>query len=191
MLAAGQSSRLGQSKQLLEFQGECLVNRTVRVCLEAGIAKVLVVLGFEEARVRTEVEAAFEPSAVQCVSNPYWAQGMGASIAAGASVLDAGTEGCWLLTCDQVAMQPEVLERMWARFAEGDASIVNCNYGDAVGPPVLFAETHFAALKQLNGESGAKSVISANRDAVRSVLFENGDLDIDFPEDLSRLGDSL
>ncbi len=45
VLAAGASMRLGQSKQMLRYEGELLVERAVRVAWEAGAAEVFVVLG--------------------------------------------------------------------------------------------------------------------------------------------------
>lgn len=45
VLAAGGSSRLGQPKQLLTFDGETLVRRAVRAAAEAGCAPILVIVG--------------------------------------------------------------------------------------------------------------------------------------------------
>ena len=45
IIAAGSSSRLGQPKQLLIFEGETLLQRAIRIAEEAGASPVLVVLG--------------------------------------------------------------------------------------------------------------------------------------------------
>src|SRR5437870_6667086 len=45
ILAAGESSRLGQPKQLVQFRGKTLVRRVVDAASEAGCQPILVVLG--------------------------------------------------------------------------------------------------------------------------------------------------
>src|SRR5204863_4439675 len=45
ILAAGESSRLGQPKQLIQFRGKTLVRRVVDAASEAGCQPILVVVG--------------------------------------------------------------------------------------------------------------------------------------------------
>src|SRR5437868_13930240 len=45
ILAAGESSRLGKPKQLIQFRGKTLVRRVVDGASEAGCRAILVVLG--------------------------------------------------------------------------------------------------------------------------------------------------
>src|SRR5437868_9710342 len=47
ILAAGESSRLGKPKQLIQFRGKTLVRRVVDAASEAGCRPILVVLGTE------------------------------------------------------------------------------------------------------------------------------------------------
>ncbi len=47
ILAAGASLRLGRPKQLVRLGDETLLERTVRICHEAGCTSVVVVLGAE------------------------------------------------------------------------------------------------------------------------------------------------
>ena len=57
VLAAGESSRMGQPKQLLRWQGEPLVTRAARIALESGASETVVVTG----AVGEQVEAALAP----------------------------------------------------------------------------------------------------------------------------------
>ncbi|HEY0757641.1 MAG TPA: nucleotidyltransferase family protein [Acidisarcina sp.] len=88
VLAAGGSRRLGQPKQLLELDGEALLRRTVRIAVEAGCGRVVVVLGAGAEALRLQVAGL--PAEV--VVNAEWEQGMGGSIRAGLEALglDAG-----------------------------------------------------------------------------------------------------
>ena len=45
ILAAGQSKRLGTPKQLIEFEGELLINRLIRIVKSIGTYPITLVLG--------------------------------------------------------------------------------------------------------------------------------------------------
>src|SRR5205814_8700618 len=100
ILAAGGSSRFGQAKQLLSFEGESLVRRTVHAAIEAGCASVIVVVG--DARDRIETELRETPAVI--VENPEWQQGLGTSIRCGLRSRlssEPEAEDIVLLACDQ------------------------------------------------------------------------------------------
>jgi hypothetical protein len=77
--AAGSSSRLGQSKQLLDFNGETLVRSAVRAAIDGGCEIVCVVTGAEREAVKKAV-ADFHPLVLH---NEEWRRGMGSSIRSG------------------------------------------------------------------------------------------------------------
>ena len=73
ILAAGASTRLGQPKQLVEFQGQCLLNRCIDQ-LQKACDRVYVVTGFEQQKMEAAVQGALT------IHNPNWANGMGTSL---------------------------------------------------------------------------------------------------------------
>jgi molybdenum cofactor cytidylyltransferase len=75
VLAAGESSRMGQHKLLLPLAGQPLVRRVAGAILNAGFDDVLVVVGHEHAR----VVGALEGLNVRHVVNLEYASGMGSS----------------------------------------------------------------------------------------------------------------
>ena len=79
VLAAGPSTRMGENKLLLRFNGETVLARTVRRAAAAGLDPVVVVLGHEAERVRAEL------SGLPClpVANPDYARGLNASARVG------------------------------------------------------------------------------------------------------------
>src|SRR5881394_1392522 len=108
ILAAGGSLRFGQAKQLLSFQGESLVRRTVDAAIEAGCASVVVVVG--DARDRIETELRETPAII--VENPEWPQGLGTSIRCGLQSLlssEPQVEDVVLLACDQPFLDANVI----------------------------------------------------------------------------------
>ncbi|HEX2917812.1 MAG TPA: NTP transferase domain-containing protein, partial [Edaphobacter sp.] len=96
VLAAGASQRLGTPKQLVRIGGETLVERTVRICREAGCDPVVVVLGAAADQVRS----ACSLDDAMLVMNRHWQEGMASSIAQGVSALDVNVDGCVITTCD-------------------------------------------------------------------------------------------
>ncbi|ULT23477.1 NTP transferase domain-containing protein [Sphingobacterium sp. E70] len=82
ILAAGNSSRLGLPKQLLEFEGETLLKRISREALAVPDAKVSVVIGAYP----DPINSALKDSNVSVVINPHWATGMSTSIGVGLGI---------------------------------------------------------------------------------------------------------
>ncbi|MBK9490249.1 MAG: NTP transferase domain-containing protein [Haliscomenobacter sp.] len=83
ILAAGASTRMGQPKQLLQIEGESLLQRAVRIALSTPYRPVVVVLGAN----REQIEPSLQGLEVLRVDNPDWATGMGGSIATGLAYL--------------------------------------------------------------------------------------------------------
>src|ERR1700720_632430 len=128
ILAAGESSRLGQPKQLIQFRGKTLVRRMVDGASEAGCRPVLVVLGNSnrtasgsargEAREREidlveAISSELKKTGATIVANPNWKRGIGTSIRAGVQRLieiAPGVEATVLLTCDQPFVDRTVIE---------------------------------------------------------------------------------
>ena len=56
-----------------------------------------------------------------------------------------------------------------------------------MGVPVLFGRTFFAELLMLQGQEGAKKILKNHPDDIVLIPFEQGNIDIDSPEDYERL----
>ena len=181
ILAAGKASRFGAPKQLLEIDGEALIDRACRTALEAGCEPVLRVLG-------AHAEAILErpcPSGVETLVHAGWEEGMGSSLAAGVNHLlglEPELEAVVVMLADQPMVTVSLLDEMRMRLSE--ASIVLCDHGDATGPPALFGWQHFVELGALEGDRGAKAVAARHR--VAAVAFPEAAWDIDSPEAWAR-----
>jgi len=185
ILAAGKASRFGSPKQLLEANGETLIDRACRTALEAGCDPVLRVLG-------AHAEAILErpcPEHVETLVHAGWEEGMGGSLAAGVrDLLERAPEldAVFVMLADQPMVTTGLLEKMQARLSE--TGIVLCDHGDATGPPALFAKQHFDELMALHGDRGAKAVAANHHAAL--VVFPDAAWDIDSPEAWERFLES-
>lgn len=184
LLAAGKSSRLGQTKQLLDYKGRKLIQHTLSICLESKIGPVMVVTG----AFYQKVESAIKDFDCQVIRNEHWQKGMGSSVSAGVrSVIEDGLDAVVLVLVDQIHLQAKHLHQLKDKFVKDASSIILSQYDDGQGPPSLFASQHFDALAVLDGEAGAKPIVKKNKDKVAYIDFPQGHIDIDRPEDLDRL----
>ena len=183
ILAAGGSSRFGEPKQLLNFHGETLVRRAVRVAIEAGCSRVVVVVGKAGGAIRKELR---ETPAV-IVENHEWPRGLGTSIRRGLAQQADLVDAVLLLTCDQPLADAALIAQLIAVGKQTRKPIVACRYANTLGVPALFDRSCFEDLLALPDDSGAKSLIKARPADVASILFEDGAIDIDTPEDFQRL----
>jgi molybdenum cofactor cytidylyltransferase len=186
ILAAGNSSRMGQPKQLLPFDGESLVRRSVRLGLLSGCFPVTVVLGANSLLIGTELE----DLPVFVAQNPDWEAGMASSIRAGlANTLHVlPTVGAVIISlCDQPLVTPAFLHGLTDAFAATGKPIIATRYGNTTGVPALFSRELFDALDKLNGQEGARKLIATHPEQVHAVPFPEAALDVDTPEDYLKL----
>lgn len=180
VLAAGASRRMGQTKQLIEYQGEALAHRTVRMALEAGCEPVVVVLGSDA----EAVARALSDLPTELVMNSDWAEGMASSIRTGLNALPKGCTGVLLLTCDQPAVDAGHLRKMILAHGEATHRIIASAYAGVTGVPALFPRASFEALKGLSGDQGARGLL--HDPGVLALELPGGELDFDRPGDLPR-----
>ena len=186
ILAAGGSSRFGQPKQFLTFQGESLVRRAVRAAMRAKCARVAVVAGDSRALLETELRE----SGAEIVENPEWRKGLGTSIRCGLRHLMASVpelDAVVLIACDQPFVDAETVAALMAKRATTGKAIVASSYANTLGIPALFDRSCFEALLALPDNSGAKALIESRPIDVASIEFEKGAFDIDTPADFENL----
>lgn len=187
ILAAGESRRLGQPKQLLLYQGETLLNRAIRIASEAGASPVLAVLG---ARFET-VAPSIHPRTVVPVHNDRWRQGMGSSVEAGMRALAVCAPdalGVLLMSCDQPRLTTEHLQSLLGALVSHPSPVIAASsYAGVHGVPAVFPRETFGQLRALRGDKGARSLIEHAPCPLVVVDFAGGEVDIDSPEDMANL----
>ena len=182
ILAAGGSTRFGQPKQLLAFNGESLVLRAVRAASEAACAAIVVVVGDEGERIGIELRT----TAARIVHNGGWRRGPGTSIRRGLEHL-LHMDAVVLMACDQPLVNASVIRALIAAREQTRRPIAACRYAKTLGVPALFDGSCFSELMKLPDDSGAKALIAADPGRVAEVEFEGGSIDLDTPEDFERL----
>jgi molybdenum cofactor cytidylyltransferase len=190
ILAAGSSSRMGQSKQLLLVDGEPLLLKTVKTALEVKAASVIVILGAQDQQHATVIQNL----AVDIVFNKVWEKGMGSSLKAGLQFIVThvpAVESAIILVCDQPALTSEHLLNLIQTYKISGKSIIASYYSNTPGVPVLFGKPHFDELLHLDDSQGAKKIIQQNMAVTEFIHFPEGTIDLDTPGDYQRYINSL
>jgi len=178
LLAAGSSSRMGRSKQLLPIQGEPLLLRTTKAALQSQANNTVVVLGANAEK----HEAVIKHLPVTIIVNDEWEQGMGNSLKMGLRHLTytyPDLKAVLVLVCDQPLLTTAVLDELIRAHHETKKEIVASFYGDSPGVPVIFDRTLFLQLSQLKDQQGAKKIILENKEQVHAMAWPEGEIDLD------------
>jgi len=186
ILAAGASSRMGSPKQLLAYGGNNLLQHAIHEALGTGFSPVMVVLGAKE----NEIVPVIKNDDILIVENAEWEEGLGSSVRAGISTLIKQTpepDSVILMLCDQPFVTSTLLKQLVEIKAATNKNIVASMYRDTAGVPVLFDHSFFPELLLLRGQDGAKKLLLQYAEEVATILFPEGAVDIDTPEDYHTL----
>ncbi len=199
---------------LLDMYGELLVHKVARDAFEAGCRPVCVVVGAHASGVRNAVadlevlvventqwseglstsirsgvaavvdSNPLHPRRVEDIGNVY-------ADAEGRTALDVKTQltslgsvdGVLLLTCDMPSVGPMHIQLLMKEF-NGASPHVASSYGDTWGIPAIFPAADFVELQSLEGDKGAKNILT--RRGASLILLAGGSFDLDTPEDVAK-----
>lgn len=202
LLAAGEGSRFGQPKALVELDGQTLAERGVNLLRAGGVDPILVVIG----------AAQVELSGIHTIYNERWHTGMGSSLQVALRALteagradpdradpdradagradpdqtDAGGEphppvpalspdvgAVVVALADQPLVGATAVKRLIAAY-RGGAGVAVAAYDGKPRNPVLLAREHWPeVIATATGDQGARAFLRARPDLV--TLVECGD----------------
>jgi CTP:molybdopterin cytidylyltransferase MocA len=192
LLAAGEGSRFGQPKALVELNGQTLAERGVGLLRAGGADPILVVTG----------AVPLELGGTLTVDNPQWRTGMGSSLRAALQALSEAGRGpeigpemgtdigaVVVALADQPLVGAEAVARLIAAY-RGGASVAVAAYDGQPRNPVLLAREHWPeVIATATGDQGARMFLRTRPELV--TLVECADTgrpdDIDTPADLARI----
>jgi molybdenum cofactor cytidylyltransferase len=177
LLAAGESRRMGTSKQFLDFDGRLMVEVTLINALKACRRVVLV---------QGAVDLAFleeEFPSLKVVTNPDFRKGQLTSLQRGLQA--AETDRAFIMLADLPLVSPSVYHRVAEAIGEAEAAYPT--FGDCRGHPVLVGPRAMELLLAASPGNKAMRVI-ADLHPVQVALGDPSVCrDADTPEDFKRL----
>jgi molybdenum cofactor cytidylyltransferase len=182
LLAAGSSERFGTDKQSALLGKVPMLTRAASTLLNAGFDMPIVVLGARAA----QHSPLLYGLPVRIVRNLTAASGMASSLIA---ALDAAgkCDAVCITVCDQPAVTARHLRMLVGAWKKTLATIVASSYAETNGVPAVFDASHFAELRELQGDRGAGPLLARHADSLRTIPLPGGELDIDTQADLMKV----
>lgn len=190
ILAAGESTRFGKPKQLLDWKGQPFIRAVAQTSIRAGLSPVIVVTG----AYAEQVEATISDLGVIIVRNNEWKNGQGSSIreaihSLASTPLTIGAEagGAIFLLSDQPQVSISIIQALKEKHANGLYPIVAPLVMDKRGNPVLFDRVTFPDLRTIEGDTGGRAIFHKYR--VEYLPWHDDSLlvDVDTPEQYQTL----
>jgi molybdenum cofactor cytidylyltransferase len=127
---------------------------------------------------------------VTLVHNAQFAEGLSTSLRAGIEALPPDTDVAVIALGDMPLVRPEVVRRLIAAYGPAEhRSICVPVFKGERGNPVLWGRQHFAALKGMSGDRGARVLFDQLGDEIVDVEMPDEAvlLDADTPEALEAI----
>ncbi|MBK7764846.1 MAG: molybdopterin-binding/glycosyltransferase family 2 protein [Sulfuritalea sp.] len=188
VLAAGSGSRMGAGNKLLHAVGGVpMVRRAVNAALASRCTAVVVVTGFAAADVR----ACLAGREVAFAHNPEHATGMASSLRCGLAALAGDIDAAVVLLADMPRIDGGHIDRLIATFDPRRPKIVVPMKDGRRGNPVLWPRGFFAEIRAVEGDVGARDVLSRHAGQIEPVAFDDEAIfaDVDTPAALSEVAD--
>jgi molybdenum cofactor cytidylyltransferase len=184
--AAGASRRMGGTDKLVEsVGGEPILRRTVRMALECS-DQVFVTLPAQSHPFAPARLATLADLAAHCVIVPDAAEGMSASLRAGALAAGAAT-GLMIVLPDMPAIDASDIRALIDSFLMDPLVPLRAATHDGrVGHPVIFPQALLGEMAKLSGDTGARSILESRAIRLHSLPDQRAVIDLDTPQDWRR-----
>lgn len=191
ILAAGVSSRMGRTKQLLPFHHGTIIETVTGHACASELDQVLVVLGHHAQKIRAALVHHVNTACAQVIVNPHFKIGQSTSIVEGIRHLGTDMDAVMFLLGDQPLISASVINYLIEKYHHTNARIVVPYYQGIRGNPVIFDHTLFPELGCLKGDTGARVLFKKNVDCILKVSVDDPGIitDVDTPLDYKRLID--
>jgi molybdenum cofactor cytidylyltransferase len=164
ILAAGESSRMGIPKALLDFDGVSALDLILRTCRQSGAAAPIVILGASADRIRSTL-----PSGITTKTNADFRNGQTSSLKAGLRILPPEADGFLLFPVDLPLVRPATVERIGA--AAGP--IVVPVHAGRRGHPARFERTLVTEFLALADHQPAHQILRSDPGRVTEIDVED------------------
>ena len=187
ILAAGKASRMGEPKALLTYNERSFLLNTYHIAQSVHPTGIVTVLG----HYYDQMSAHCNTQKIPFVLNEAYENGMSSSIQCGLSYLLSHfpqINMVLILLADQPKINTEHISALLHKIRSSKYLMVCTAYSSTYGVPAVFKKEYFHELLALKGEKGAKNLIEKGvLNHKNTVLCEDGNMDIDTPEDYKKL----
>jgi len=181
LLAAGESKRMGEPKQLMPLGQSTILEQAINNLLNSAVNEIIVVLGHRAEEMIKTIAA----KPVKIAINPDYWQGMSTSIIAGLNLIDHQAQAVMLALGDQPSVSSQIINQLIEEFYHHDKGIAIPTYQGKRGHPIIFAIKYKQKLLELTGDIGARQIIKDHPQDILEVAVDSESVisDIDTKND--------
>ncbi len=181
LLAAGAARRFGGDKLAALIDGESVLHRSVSALARSGCGLRAAVLSEKTKSHAPELQQlGFEP-----LINDDAEEGLSASLRKGVSwAQQQGATSVLIALADMPLVSPSHFASLFERALSNNKMIAYSLSGKRRSPPAIFGATYFAELRALQGDEGARAILSALPEEWGVVAAQGALRDIDTVHDL-------
>lgn len=181
LLAAGESRRMGDFKQLLPFGSTTIIDCAITALVDAGVDELIVVVGHRAQDLRAHLAR----QAVKIVYNEAYRAGMTGSVQKGLGALDPAATAAIIALVDQPRVEAEIIVKLIESYRQTGALIVKPQYQGRSGHPIIIDMKLKAEIMALTPDQGLNQVTRAHAAETVYVPVASSSVveDIDTPED--------
>jgi len=181
VLAAGESKRMGRTKQILEIGRKSILEWVIDNIKNSRVNEIIVVIGHKS----NLIEPIISGKGIKIIFNPDYKEGMSSSIKAGLKGIDPGSKGFFIFLGDQPFIGKGIIDTLIDRFNKSNKGIVVPVYRGIRGHPVIFNVKYKEEFMKLTGDIGGRYIIEKNKNDLLEVDIstEEGIIDIDNMDD--------
>ena len=181
LLAAGDSKRMGEPKQLLKIGQTTMLGKVISNSLKTKADSINVVLGANSKMIIPEL-----PKNINIIINEKFGNGLSSSIQKGVENL---TEFDSILVAlgDQPFVHSNYFDEMINISVQNPENIIASDYGKYKGVPALFPKRFYSKLLKLSGDKGAKKLLNSSDEPILVLKMPVNLFDVDTPLDYKEL----
>lgn len=185
ILAAGESKRMGEPKQLLPYNNSTLLLHTIEQANSIKYADVFIVIGAHF----SDVFKSIRGQKATILKNNNWEDGMGSSISKGVGLIKKKNNYDRVLVtlADTPLITQEHYEGLISLSDETGKRIILTNYEEVSGVPAIFDKSLFNELSILSDNEGAKPVVIKYKKEVLEMTSKIPFFDVDTKEAYQKL----
>jgi molybdenum cofactor cytidylyltransferase len=193
ILAAGASTRFGESKQLLQLKDKCLLEWVLDAALKSELSRIVLVLGYAHQEILQTLGEKLQHSKLSVEINLQFKKGQSHSLRAGLSKVKDDFSAVMFLLGDQPMLNAATINILLERFWTDDKDICVPICRGKRKTPAIFSRRFYTRLMDIQGDTGARQLIDDNPDRVLAVEVDNPIcfFDIDTQQDFESLKKQL
>jgi len=183
VLAAGESRRMGEPKQLLPWGAHTIIEQIVETLVASPVDEILVVLGHRAGEIGAKV-AAFtarshcdpvrNSARVRTTLNPDYRSGMLSSLQHGIRTLAQDTHASFIVLCDQPQLKASTLRALRTAFEQSGRGIVAPSFAMRRGHPLLIDLRKYKyEILAIDGAPGLQKLLREHTDDILHVNIDD------------------